>query len=78
MKLHQLQQLKKEGYEILYRKNDKQYFIPLKITYENVLSVINQTPLNEDEVLDISSAIENYHNYEEYLTSIKVIYFSEQ
>ncbi|MNI01085.1 hypothetical protein D3C73_539130 [compost metagenome] len=78
MKLSQLQQLKKEGYEILYRKNDKQYFIPLKVTYENVLSSINQTPLNEDDLLDISSAIENYHNYEEYLTTIKVIYFSEQ
>ena len=72
MKLRQLQQLKKEGYETLYRKNDKQYFIPLKFTYENVLSTINQTPL------DISSAIENYRNYEEYLTTIKVIYFSEQ
>lgn len=78
MKLSQLQQLKKEGYEILYRKNGKQYFIPLKVTYENVLSSINQTPLNEDDLLDISSAIENYHNYEEYLTTIKVIYFSEQ
>lgn len=77
MKLSQLQQLKKEGYEILYRKNDKQYFIPLKVTYENVLSTLNQTPLNEDDLLDISSAIENYLNYEEYLTTIKVIYFSE-
>lgn len=77
MKLHQLQQLKKEGYEILYRKNDKQYFIPLKVTYENVLSEINHTPLAEDEVLDIASAIENYHNYEEYLLTIQVIYFSE-
>lgn len=78
MKLRQLQQLKNEGYETLYRKNDKQYFIPLKFTYENVLSTINQTPLDEDDLLDISSAIENYRNYEEYLTTIKVIYFSEQ
>jgi hypothetical protein len=50
----------------------------LKVTYENVLSTLNQTPLNEDDLLDISSAIENYLNYEEYLTTIKVIYFSEQ
>lgn len=74
MDLYQLQELKKQGYETLYRKNDKQYFIPLSITYENLLTEISQTPMMEDELIDISCAIDNYIDYEEYLTTILVIY----
>lgn len=77
MKIWQLHELKLQGYQVLYRQNTKVYFIPLKSTYESLLDKINDTPLWEDEIIDISEAISNYSNYRAYLQSMIIVLENE-
>lgn len=74
MKIWQLEELKHEGYHVLFRAHDKEYFVPLKESYENLIEKMNQAPLVEDEVLDIQDAIKNYESYKEFLSGLRVVH----
>lgn len=74
MKIWQLEELKHDGYHVLFRAHDKDYFVPLKESYENIIEKMNQAPLDEDEVLDIEDAIKNYDAYKEFLSALRVVY----
>ncbi|WP_333624281.1 hypothetical protein [Sphingobacterium siyangense] len=77
MEIWQLQELKLQGYQVLYRQNTKAYFIPLKNSYESLLDKINDAPMWEDEVIDINEAISHYPNYKEYLQSMFIVLENE-
>ncbi|WON93803.1 hypothetical protein [Sphingobacterium sp. UGAL515B_05] len=72
----QLQALQKKGYKVLYRDRKKNYFVPLKQSYSSLLDKMHQTPLWEDELIDIHAALENYNDYQEYLFLLRVVYFN--
>ncbi|MGJ1435689.1 hypothetical protein [Sphingobacterium siyangense] len=73
MERWQLEELQKDGYLVLFRPVDKGYFIPLKDPYDDMVDKINQAPSQEDEVLEIQSAIDYYNDYQEFLSDIKVV-----
>ncbi len=74
MEIWQLEKLREKGFNVLYRDRDKDYFVPRTERYEWLLETINDTPLREDEIIEISSAIEHYYEYKELLAYIRVVY----
>ncbi|WP_313155955.1 hypothetical protein [Sphingobacterium multivorum] len=72
----QLQTLQKQGYKVLYRDRNKDYFVPLKASYLTLLDKMHQTPLWEDELIEIRTALENYSDYQEYLFWLRVVYLN--
>jgi hypothetical protein len=72
----QLQTLQKQGYKVLYRDRNKDYFVPLKESYLSLLDKMHQTPLWEDELIEIKAALENYSDYQEYLFWLRVVYLN--
>ncbi|WP_293906066.1 hypothetical protein [Sphingobacterium sp. UBA5670] len=74
MEIWQLEKLREKGFKVLYRDRDKDYFVPRTEPYEWLLETINETPLREDEIIEISGAIEHYKEYKELLSYIRVVY----
>jgi len=74
MEIWQLEKLREKGFKVLYRDRDKDYFVPRTEPYERLLETINETPLREDEIIEISGAIKHYNEYKELLSYIRVVY----
>ncbi|WP_343559592.1 hypothetical protein [Sphingobacterium sp.] len=72
----QLKTLQKQGYKVLYRDRNKDYFVPLKESYLSLLDKMHQTPLWEDELIEIRTVLENYSDYQEYLFWLRVVYLN--
>lgn len=73
MKYGQLKALQNEGYQVLLRKHNQYFFIPLKENLPSLLDRLEQSPLQEDEILEISDALVHYNDYLEFLNSISVV-----
>lgn len=73
----QLQTLQKQGYKVLYKDRNKDFFVPLKESYLSLIDKMHQTPLLEDEVIEIRTAMENFSDYEEFLFFVRVVYLNQ-